>query len=293
MRRIAISELSTLRWSFYQDAVRYSSLGFESIGVWRQKIDDFDYAAAIDLLFELKLDVSSVHWAGAFTGCDGKSYAEAIEDAEDAIQLTRLLGADCLIVHPGSRNGHTHSHAKRLFYSALKTLVPIANDFEVKLAVEPMFSPCAKDWTIIQSLDALFELTEEFSSEHVGLVLDLYHVGTQAQLLNHLDKLIDYIALVQLADRTQSRSDNHPHQELRCALGTGNVPMTQWLARLQQLGYTGRFEVELHGAGMKNMDYFGLLDGVSDYLQSATMQPLLRVADDVVSHHQNRTSRNS
>ena len=109
MRRISISELSTLRWSFYQDAIRYASLGFESIGVWRQKIDDFDQSAAIDLLFELNMQVSSLHWAGAFTGCDGKSFTEAIEDAEEAIQLARLLDADCLIVHPGSRNGHTHS----------------------------------------------------------------------------------------------------------------------------------------------------------------------------------------
>lgn len=292
MRRIAISELSTLRWSFYQDAVRYASLGFESIGVWRQKIDDFEHAAAIDLLFELKMDVSSVHWAGAFTGCDGKSYTEAIEDAEEAIRLARLLDAKCLIVHPGSRNGHTNSHAKRLFYSALRTLAPIANDFGVKLAIEPMFSPCANNWTIIQSLDATLHLIEEFSSEHIGLVLDLYHVGLQTKLLDNLEKLIDYVALVQLADRASPHCENHASQELRCPLGTGSVPLQRWLSRLQQLGYSEGFEIELHGSGMKNMDYFGMLDAASDYLRNEAIQSLLHVPGDVESHHQKRTSRN-
>ncbi len=291
MRRISISELSTLRWSFYQDAVRYASLGFHSIGVWRQKVDEYGHAAAIDLLYEMKMGVSSVHWAGAFTGSDGKSYNEAIDDAEEAIQLAALLDADCLIVHSGSRNGHTNSHAKRLFFSALRTLVPIASDFGVRLAVEPMFNGCAgSKWTIIEKLDDMFSLVEEFPGDQVGLVLDLYHVGLESGVLTKLDELVDHIALVQLADREQGVSRIQPHQEIRRPLGMGDIPLKDWLGRLQQAGYSGSFEVELHGVGMEKIDYFHMLDATSDFLGENAIQPLLELANNVESVQPKRNS---
>ena len=119
--RVSICQFSTYRWSFYEDVIRYSTLGFESMGLWRQKIDDFGRSAAIDLLYENKMSVSSVHWAGGFTG-DGRTFSDSIEDAIESIHLASQVDADCLIIHPGSRNGHTTSNATRLMKSALSQL---------------------------------------------------------------------------------------------------------------------------------------------------------------------------
>jgi sugar phosphate isomerase/epimerase len=204
MRRFSISQLTTTRWTFHQDVVRYLLQGFHSMGVWRQKIEDFDLLEVTDYLHEMRMNVSSVHWAGGFTGGEGFSFADSIQDAMEAIELTSRLQGDCLIVHSGCRNGHTSSHARRLFRSALKTLVPVATDYGVRLAVELMPCPSANNWTFMQRIACAVELLSEFSEEQLGIVLDLYHVGLNEEVFAALPELVHRIALVQLADRARS-----------------------------------------------------------------------------------------
>lgn len=290
MRRISVSQLSTLRWSFYQDVIRYACQGFDSIGVWRQKVSDVDVDEAIDLLFEMKMSVSSVHWAGAFTGSDGKSHSQAIVDGVEAIQLASRLDADCLIVHSGSRNGHTVSHAHCLFSTALEVLVPIACDYGVKLAIEPMPCRTASDWVFFESLEESVALIRNFNHESLGMVLDLYYLGLDPEVFQNLDKLLPYVALVQLADRPSHSSAC----ELRRPLGTGIVPIENWLRKLQSHGYAGAFEVELHGTGMQSLDYRAMLKSTNEFLKQDKIQALLTIPNkDIETVNLKRTPHQS
>ena len=276
MQRISISELSTLRWSFFQDAVRCASLGFESIGVWRPKIADFNIDEGADLLFEMKMGVSSLHWAGGFTGSEGPSFIEAIDDAIDAIQLASRLNAGCLIIHPGARNGHTLTHANRLLRCALSTLVPVAKDFDVQLAIEPIPGRQPSEWTFLERLEDSLDLISEFEFRNIGLVLDLYHVGLNPDAFEKLPEFINRVALIQLADRKSSSEG----PELRQQLGTGNVPLKNWLRKFQELGYRGNYEVELFGPAVvgsnsESADYFQMLEATTKYLERSSIQELL------------------
>ncbi len=267
MLRFSISELSSLRWSFYQDVIRYAASGFTSIGIWRQKVGDCDVLEAADFLHEMRMNVSSVHWAGGFTGGSGTSYNDAIEDAIDAIHLTSRIQGDCLIVHPGCRNGHTAGHARRLLLSALRTLVPIATDFGVKLAIEPMPCRTASAWTFLETLDCSLNLLSEFSDENLGLVLDLYHVGLNPEVYENLENMINRIALVQLSDRDYAATC----PERRLMLGTGNVPFDKWFRRLHEMGYAGNYEIELHGHGVAEVDYARMLSDSLSFLADLTL----------------------
>jgi sugar phosphate isomerase/epimerase len=263
MRRISISELSSLRWSFHQDVIRYASHGFDSIGIWRQKVDDFDIFETADFLFEMRMNVSSVHWAGGFTGGDGRSHREAIHDAADAIQTTSRLNADCLIVHPGCRNGHTLNHANRLFKSALQELMPVAHDYGVKLTIEPMPCCTADAWNFLDSFESSLDLISDIASENLGLALDLYHVGLNPDVFEDMHQFAECVSLVQVADRTTEICGD----EQRLPLGQGDVPLGKWLERLQSLNYSGMFEIELHGAGMQGQPYNEMLDDVADFFR--------------------------
>jgi sugar phosphate isomerase/epimerase len=266
MVRFSISQLTTMRWSFHQDVLRYLNQGFQSIGVWRQKVDEYDVLEIADFLHEMKMSVSSVHWAGGFTGGNGFSHKEAIQDAVEAIELTSRLRGNCLIVHPGCRNGHTSSNARRLLRSALTTLVPIAEDYGVRLAIELMPCPNAHNWTFMQQFNCALEFITEFSDDELGIVLDLYHVGLHQEVFEGLEHLSSRLALVQLADRmTASES-----LESRLALGEGNVPFEKWFHRLSQVGFNGPYEIELHGAGVGHLDYESRLNSAGEFLKTAT-----------------------
>ena len=219
----------------------------------------------------MKMSVSSVHWAGGFTG-DGQTFAASIEDAIEAIQLASRMEASCLVIHPGARNGHTTKHDLRLFDSALNRLVPIASDYGVKLVLEPIPAKQKSPWTFIENFEETLAILDRYSSRHLGLVLDLHHVGFLPNVIERLDQFVDRIELVQLADRDLADQNAH-----RLPLGQGQLPFVAWLSRLQQLGYAGLFELEVHGRAMDGIDYYSMLNATREFFAAKKINRLIDV----------------
>ncbi len=103
MNQIAVNELTTYRWSFEDDVRHYAANGITAIGVWREKLSDFGEDQGCQLLIEHGLGVSSLMWAGGFTGSDGRTFRESVVDALDATMLAAQLEASCLIVYSGAQ----------------------------------------------------------------------------------------------------------------------------------------------------------------------------------------------
>jgi sugar phosphate isomerase/epimerase len=255
MARLAISELTTLRWSFEEDVAQYRLAGVIGIGVWRHKLADLGDERGAALLVSSGLTVSSLQWAGGFTGSDGRSFEESLTDARLAIQTADKLRAGCLIIHSGARGVHTHNHARRLFRQALEKLLPLAEERGVPLAVEPMNGDCGGDFTFLNCLDESLELVATCDSPAIGIALDTYHWGHRPELLDRLPQLAPHLALVQLGD-SHLPPGGEPN---RCQLGDGAIPLGAIVQRLCAAGYDGFFEVELMGEEIEAADYRDVL----------------------------------
>ena len=291
-----MNQVTTYRWSLEEDIRYYLEAGYQAIGVWRRKLDDYCETQrclaecfpverggslekdlppewgegetwsgvdliGIDLLKESGLRVTSLHWAGGFTGSDGRSYSESVEDAVSAIRLANRLGAGCLVIHPGGRNRHTIGHARRLLIMALDTLLELAEPAGVTLVIEPMHAACATDWTFLTEMESAIQLIERFSSPYLKLVLDTYHFGQDLGVLDQLAHMAPYTGLVQLGDRRC----RHTLDQERCPLGMGDVPLEKIVQGLLAGGYDGDFDVELSGPEIEMVDYTQLLIDSSDY----------------------------
>ena len=255
MARLAINELTTFRWSLEEDIEHYAATGIAAIGVWRQKLADCGEDKGAELLERAGLIVSSLQWAGGFTGSCGPSHAENLADGRDAIRLAAQLKAGCLIIHSGARGIHTHNHARRLFRQALDKLLPVAEDWGVRLAVEPMRGDCGSEWTFLNCLNETADLVAAYDSPALQIALDTYYWGHEPALLDHLQALAPRLALVQLGD------SRHPPtaEPNRCQLGHGILPLRQIVSRLAEAGYDGFFEVELMGEEIESCDYGELI----------------------------------
>ena len=250
--QIAVSEFSTPRWSFHQDVIKYASRGINKIGVSRAKVGDFGQNAAADLLFEMKMEVSSVNWAGGFTGSSGFSFVEAIDDAIEAIVFASKVNAECLLIYPGGRNGHTNRHACRLFENALDTLIPIAADYNIPLAIEPMIGNEGADWSSLGSYRAFFGLLDNFPSEYLGCVLDLFHCGLNKKLLPLFQSYGDRIRLIQIADRKAQCDAKIAHRLLP---GRGDVDLDFWIDGLAAAIVDCSVELEVYGYENQSIEY--------------------------------------
>jgi sugar phosphate isomerase/epimerase len=260
MAVLSISETTTFRWSFEEDVSQYRAAGIPAIGIWRHKLSDCGQAKALDLLDAGGLKVSHLFWAGGFTGSDGRSHRESIEDAAEAVRTAAALDCRTLVLYSGPRAGHTNNHARRLVQAALAELTPLAAELDVTLAFEPMHPGCAAEWTFLTSLDETLDLLHSVASPHVKMVLDAYHLGQNGDLAGRIGAIVPHIAIVQLGDARQPPNG----EQNRCRLGQGVVPLPEIIAALKAGGYDGYYDVELLGEEVEADDYQSLLEHAKD-----------------------------
>lgn len=256
MARLSMNEMTTYRWSFEEDVTHYAAAGIPGIGVWRQKLSDFGEEKGVELLADSGLLVSNLLWAGGFTGSDGRTLRESIEDAADAIRLAAQMRAGCLVVYSGGRAGHTHNHARRLVKEALAELHPLADELGVTLAVEPMHLGCAAEWTFLTNLQDSLALLDAIASPRLQLAFDTYHLGQDPLVIDRLAEVAGRIAVVHLGDGKQPPD----REQNRTRLGEGTIPLKEIVAALASAGYDGFYDVELIGEEIEASDYGELLE---------------------------------
>lgn len=253
--RLSVAEVSTFRWSFEEDVLRYRSHGFDAMGVWRMKLADYGEAKGAEFLEENGMQVSSLSWAGGFTGNDGRSFREALHDALDAIETAAQIKARTLVILTGSRMGHTRNHAKRMLTHALRELTEAARAVGVQLAVEPMHIGCAQDFTFLTSIPDTLDVIAKLGQPNLGIAFDCYHLAQDPGAIDWLPAIAPLVRLVQLGD-----SKGAPvGEQNRCMLGDGYVPISSIVQVLESCGYTGFYEVELVGEDVEHFGYDRLL----------------------------------
>ncbi len=251
MFQAAISELTTSRWSLADEVDRLAAHGFESLALWRPKLSDVGPAAAADILSAAGMRASSLHWAGGFTGGDGRTFAESIDDAQEAIEAAAVVGAPVLVVHSGCRGGHTRAHAGRLLVQALETLAPAAAAAGVQLALEPVHAAAAPGYSFIARLGDALEIVERLAHPSIRLSLDLWQFGDAPELPRLLPRLAAVTALVQVADRCGPPT---PDME-RLPAGRGSLALESAVFALLARGFTGDFTFDPIGEAVAAMGY--------------------------------------
>lgn len=251
MATLSMNEVTTYRWPLEEDVKRYAAAGYEGIGVWRPKVSDFGEEAAVDLIAESGLRVTNLLWAGGFTGSDGRSPDESVQDAIAAVRLAGALGAGCLVVYPGGRNNHIYRHAERLLRGALDQLLDFAADVEVALAIEPMHAACAANWTFLTDVESTLALVESYNTPFLKLAFDTYHFGHDQAVLANLCELAPHIGVVHLGDRVDAPGEDQD----RRPLGQGRLHLADTIRALLDAGYAGDFDVELFGRAIEPSRY--------------------------------------
>jgi len=249
-----VSQLTSSRWELADELFHLRMHGFEALSLWRPKVSDAGALATRRLLEAAGIGVSSLQWAGGFTGADGRSFAESIDDARDAVATAEEVGAPVLVVHSGCRGGHTRSHAQRLLVQALETLVPFASAAGVTLAVKPVHPGACPGFSFLADLVVALDLVEQFDTAAVRLALDLWHFGDESGIRGLTPRLAAASAVVQVADRIGPPAPGSD----RLPAGRGGLPLEDLAGDLLDHGYTGHFEFDPVGELVEILSYDGV-----------------------------------
>ncbi len=146
-----------------------------SLGIIRKRLWQFGVERATDLFHRRQVSVSSLSWAGGFTGTLGFHFREAVDDALMAIEEAGRIGAQTLVVAPGGQGIFTYRHARRMAIDGVQRLIGPAADCHLRLAVLVEVGPRFSPRSLLTSWDAAAEFLAEIGAPHVGLAAALPH----------------------------------------------------------------------------------------------------------------------
>lgn len=263
--RLSMNQVTTYRWSFDEDLHAYRDAGYSAVGVWKRKLVDFGVDKGAELIADCGLEVSSLSWAGGFTGDDATTTNDNLDEARRTLDMAEAINAACVVLHPGCRNRHTRRHASRLLHSALDALLPHAAVAGVPIVLEPMHPACVGGWTFLTDPRETAALVAGYDSRWLRVAYDVYHAASCESAAAELDEIADLVGLVQIGDFAAA----HTADADRCPLGEGRAPIRDVVTRLAAAGYEGALEVELRGPAIEPADYPRVLQQSKAYLSRA------------------------
>ena len=245
------------RLSINQATIKYADLataltvtaaaGVGSIGLWREPLAEVGLPAAVRLIEDSGLRVSSLCRGGFFTAPERAVRRAALDENRRAIAETAAIGAPTLVLVAGGlpEGSRDLVGARERVRDALGELADDARAAGVTLAIEPLHPMYASDRAVISTLGQALDLAEQFGSDAVGVVIDTFHVWWDPALAAQVARAGagGYIASYQVCDwATPLPADvllarHYP--------GDGVIDFAAISALVTAAGYTGDVEVEI------------------------------------------------
>ena len=241
LSRFSVNQMTVRQLSLPDLVKGCVELGVPGVGLWREPVRAYGVEATARLVVEAGLTVTSL-CRGGFFGAPG-----ALEDNRAAIDEAAALGTGTLVLVSGGlpEHGRDLAAARTVVARALAALVPYAAERGVRLAIEPLHPMYAADRCVVSTLGQALDLAAPFPAEHVGVMVDTYHLWWDDRVPGQLAEAGPQgrIHGYQLADWTTPL----PAGVLtgRGQLGDGCVDFAAFTTAVTAAGYAGPVEVEI------------------------------------------------
>jgi len=246
--RCSVNQITTYRATLEEELSALSEAGFRAIGLWRRKLDETGLHTALDLIRESGIEVTSLSFAGGFTGSTGWTFREAMDDAVEALFTAAAVGARCLVIAPGSRGRYTARHEQRVVAQSVRELAAIGSELGVRLAIMPRRAAMARRWTSLESLHAAIDLVQCVGRERLGIVLDTFQFGTCPVLCKDPGQVAPYVEILQLSDAPTDAAC----EDQGCLPGDGTLPLADILAGMLASGFDGDIDLQVWSRDLWN-----------------------------------------
>ena len=249
-RRVSVSQVTSLGWTFAQDVAAYPGLGVTAMGVSVVKLEAVGLAPATALVREAGLAVSCLTSSGLFPLDDSAAVDVAFERTRSHLAAAAALGADCLMVLPGHAPAWSWEEQAERARPIVRALLPEAERLRVRIAIEPV-SSLRMDLGFLHAFGDALDFVDEIGSPWLGVVLEVNNAWVERGLYRNVAERTDRIAVVQVNDfkvGTLAASD-------RVVMGDGDIPLRRICRALEAAGYAGWWDIELLGPRIEAEGY--------------------------------------
>ncbi len=260
---------SYVKFTLFEAIERIANLGFRAVEIMGDRphlyppdFKEKNLARLKGLIEKLDLKVININSFTLFAVGDTylPSWIEPDADRREirirhtieSLKVADYLGCKSISIPPGGPlNGMAREDAMPLFLKGLERVIPVAEELNIKVLVEP-------------EPDLLIERTQEFKSfikdvksGIVGINFDIGHffcVGEDPKVA--FEALFEWVGHVHIEDIGPNREHNH------LIAGQGVIQFLEIFETMQRLGYNGDISLELYPyvdrpdeAGQKSLEY--------------------------------------
>jgi sugar phosphate isomerase/epimerase len=248
--RLSLNQITTQRWSLREAVDGCTRAGIAAIGLWRDKIADVGLDAAVALLRDAGVNVSSVCRGGFFVAADPEERARRRADNRRAVDETATLSAGTLVLVCGGQGDVPLVTARDMVSDGIADLARYAATRGVRLAIEPMHPMYCADRSVIVTLGQALDVAEAFPPEQVGVMIDTFHIWWDPQIEAQIARAAGRIAGFQVCDWLVPLPDILLGRGL---MGDGAIDFPTLLNAVDAAGYDGPIEVEIFNRAIWDM----------------------------------------
>lgn len=195
--RLSINQ-ATIKHADLAEALRVTvEGGLQSIGLWREPVQEVGLEQAARMLADSGLRFSSHCRGGFFTLPEGPERRASLDDNRVAIDETATLAAAgaegstavLVLVAGGLPEGSTDLvGARERVRDAIGELAPEAKAAGVTLAIEPLHPMYASDRCVVSTLGQALDIAADFDPEVVGAAVDTFHIWWDPDVLAQVER---------------------------------------------------------------------------------------------------------
>src|SRR5690606_32608435 len=134
------------------------------------------------------LSVSSLCRGGMFPAATNLERQERIEDNKRAIEEAAELGTDVLVLVCGPAPDKDIDAARKMVAEGIEQIIPFAQENGIKLGIQTLHPMYAAERSVIVTLNQANTLVEQFKTDAVVVVVDVFHVWWDPDLYNQISR---------------------------------------------------------------------------------------------------------
>ena len=240
--RLSFNQITSERSSLADVLDACARHGVPFVSIWRHKIGDVGLNAAVRLVRDTGVRVSSVCRGGMFPAATREERERRIDDNRRAVDEAAAIGAPLLVLVCGPAPDRDIAAARQMVEDGIHRLAPYAAERGVQLGIEPLHPAFAAERSCITTLAEARRLAERFDAATVGIVADVYHLWWDPDLYTEMARARGRILGFHVSDWLVPATNVLMN---RGVMGDGVIELRRIRHAVERAGYTGPIEVEI------------------------------------------------
>ncbi len=244
LSQLCMHTITMKQWSLEESVQAFGEAGIGGITIWRDAVGERSAEEVKALLSKHNLDLTAYCRGGFFPALTASERQASIDDNLVMIREAAALGAPLIVLVCGAAAGQSLEESRAQIQAGIEALLPLAEELNIKLAIEPLHPMYADTRSAINTLASANNMAEAINSPLVGVAIDVYHVWWEPGLKAQIERCGKHqnIFAYHICDWKVPTTDLLLDRGL---MGEGCINIDQITGWVRDAGFQGRTEVEI------------------------------------------------